>query len=81
VLIQILNSYSDSKGGHCEASFIGRSNPLFEIASLNIEIETCAPCHSRRSVIWKDYVLGKPCMDTYLPQLLEEGMYYADGQI
>jgi len=47
----------------------------------NIEIETCAPCHSRRSVIWKDYVFGKPYMDTYLPQLLEEGMYYADGQI
>jgi hypothetical protein len=47
----------------------------------NIEIETCAPCHSRRNVIWKDYVFGKPYMDTYLPQLLEEGMYYADGQI
>lgn len=47
----------------------------------DIEIETCAPCHSRRSVIWKDYAFGKPYMDSYLPQLLEEGMYYADGQI
>jgi Flp pilus assembly protein TadD len=47
----------------------------------DIEIETCAPCHSRRSVIWKDYAFGKPYMDTYLPQLLEEDMYFADGQI
>ncbi|HJZ04763.1 MAG TPA: multiheme c-type cytochrome, partial [Patescibacteria group bacterium] len=47
----------------------------------NIEIETCAPCHSRRSVIWKDHAFGKPYMDTHLPTLLEEDMYYADGQI
>ncbi len=54
-----------------------RSEPLIT----NVEIETCAPCHSRRSVIWKDYALGKPYMDTYLPSLLEEDLYYADGQI
>lgn len=47
----------------------------------NIEIETCAPCHSRRSVIWKDHAFEKPYMDAHLPSLLEEGLYYADGQI
>ena len=45
------------------------------------EIEVCAPCHSRRSVIASGYSPGEPYMDHYLPRLLDEGMYYADGQI
>ena len=45
------------------------------------EIEICAPCHSRRSVISTDYSPGKPFLDHYIPRLLDEGMYFADGQI
>ena len=45
------------------------------------EIEMCARCHSRRSPISADYVHGEPLLDHYLPQLLEAGMYYPDGQI
>ena len=45
------------------------------------EIEACARCHSRRSAISADYVPGKPFMDHYMPRLLDEGMYFADGQI
>jgi len=45
------------------------------------EIEMCAPCHARRSPISKDYVPGDPFMDHYRPQLLDEGMYFSDGQI
>ena len=45
------------------------------------EIETCAPCHSRRHVITTDYTPGQPFLDAYVPSLLEEGVYYADGQI
>jgi len=45
------------------------------------EIEVCARCHSRRSPISGDYVHGKPLLDQYLPRLLDEGMYYVDGQI
>lgn len=47
----------------------------------NTEIEACAPCHSRRSVISSGYSPGKPYMDYYMPRLLDEGMYFADGQI
>ena len=47
----------------------------------NVEIETCARCHSRRGQIWDEYVYGKPIMDTHLPALLEENLYYPDGQI
>jgi Flp pilus assembly protein TadD len=47
----------------------------------NKEIELCARCHSRRGAIWNEYKYGKPIMDTHLPALLEEGLYYPDGQI
>jgi tetratricopeptide (TPR) repeat protein len=45
------------------------------------EIETCARCHSRRSVISSDYRHGEPLLNHYLPSLLTEGLYYPDGQI
>ena len=45
------------------------------------EINTCAPCHSRRHPISSDYQPGQPFLDAYVPSLLEEGIYYADGQI
>ncbi len=45
------------------------------------EINTCAPCHSRRHSITTDYQPGQPYLDAYVPSLLEEGVYYADGQI
>ena len=45
------------------------------------EIETCAPCHSRRHNITSDYQPGQPYLDAYVPSLLEEGVYYPDGQI
>src|SRR5271167_2305575 len=44
------------------------------------EINTCAPCHSRRKTISSEYRPGQPLMDAYVPSLLEEGAYYADGQ-
>ena len=45
------------------------------------EIEVCAQCHSRRSAISDDYQPGKYFSDHYMPRLLDEGMYFADGQI
>jgi tetratricopeptide (TPR) repeat protein len=45
------------------------------------EIETCARCHSRRSQLSEDYHAGKPLMDTHLPALLTEQLYFADGQV
>jgi Tfp pilus assembly protein PilF len=45
------------------------------------EIELCARCHSRRSPISDGYVHGEPLLNHYLPRLLDEGMYHADGQI
>jgi predicted CXXCH cytochrome family protein len=47
----------------------------------NLQIETCARCHSRRAAFWGDYQYGQRLMDTHLPTLLDEGLYHADGQI
>jgi predicted CXXCH cytochrome family protein len=45
------------------------------------EIEMCARCHARRSIVSAAYVHGEPLLDHYLPRLLDAGMYYPDGQI
>ena len=47
----------------------------------NIEIDACARCHARRGVLTEDYVYGKQLLETHLPALLTEGLYYPDGQI
>lgn len=50
-------------------------------ARSHTEIETCAPCHSPRHPITSQPQAGKPFLDSYVPSVLEEGVYYADGQI
>jgi predicted CXXCH cytochrome family protein len=45
------------------------------------ELETCAPCHARRSTLREARVPGEPLLDTHRPALLEPGLYEADGQI
>jgi Flp pilus assembly protein TadD len=46
-----------------------------------VEIETCARCHSRRAQLTDEVAPGRPLADSYRPSLLEEGLYFADGQI
>lgn len=45
------------------------------------EIQACAPCHSRRGPITDVPDVGRTYLDSYRPALLEDGLYYADGQI
>jgi tetratricopeptide (TPR) repeat protein len=52
-----------------------------KIKTSDHEIEICAPCHSRRSVIAKDHRPGTPLLDSYQPALLTDFLYYPDGQI
>jgi len=44
-------------------------------------VEDCARCHARRSVVAEGYVPGRPLADFYRVQLLEETLYFPDGQI
>ena len=44
-------------------------------------VELCAPCHSRRAALG-DYTHAEPdFLDSMLPSLLAENLYFADGQI
>ncbi|MEJ2383103.1 MAG: tetratricopeptide repeat protein [Xanthomonadales bacterium] len=44
-------------------------------------VELCAPCHSRRAALADLEHTESDFLDTFLPSLLEEGLYFADGQI
>lgn len=45
------------------------------------EIETCAPCHSRRSRLVEETPPGESFLDGYAPALLEPGLYFPNGAI
>ena len=44
------------------------------------EVDICARCHARRTSL-TEYRHGADFLDTHLPALLEQGLYFADGQI
>jgi predicted CXXCH cytochrome family protein len=45
------------------------------------EVETCGLCHARRSEFSEDWIPGRPLSDTHVVAGLEQGLYYADGQM
>jgi predicted CXXCH cytochrome family protein len=45
------------------------------------ELDLCARCHSRRSLLHEDLVHGQPVGDDYRVALLDEDLYYPDGQV
>lgn len=47
----------------------------------SLELETCAPCHSRRTALTEDWRAGESFLDHFDPALLREGLYFPDGQI
>jgi predicted CXXCH cytochrome family protein len=42
--------------------------------------DVCTPCHSRRSELTATGVPGQPLLDHFLPSVLRDGLYHADGQ-
>lgn len=44
------------------------------------EVEACARCHARRDDIGVGYRHGRPLADNHRLALLEQGLYFADGQ-
>ncbi len=52
-----------------------------EAAELRVENEMCGRCHARRGLLTEDYLPGQLLAQTHHPALLEEGLYYADGQM
>ena len=45
------------------------------------QIELCAPCHARRMSLDDNIHRHADFLDYGIPQLLNEGLYFADGQI
>lgn len=50
-------------------------------ADSTAEIEACARCHARRAPLGDGFRHEHRLMDDYLPALIDEGLYHADGQI
>ncbi|MGH8223051.1 MAG: tetratricopeptide repeat protein [Woeseiaceae bacterium] len=46
-----------------------------------VQVDACGRCHSRRAPVAPAYAYGRPLLDTHLPALLDEGLYFADGQV
>lgn len=55
-----------------------RSEPL---SGTSQQPESCGRCHSRRGVIATNYEYGQSLADTHRLALLDEHLYFADGQI
>ena len=53
-----------------------RTEPL-----VSKQLDTCAPCHSRRKLLATGVAPGTRFLDAAMPSLLEPGLYHADGQI
>jgi len=47
----------------------------------DVQVETCAQCHSRRGQLVDGFRAGMPLLDAFRPSLLDAGLYFADGQI
>lgn len=45
------------------------------------QLDACGRCHSRRSQLSDGYDYGQSLLDTHMPSLLDDGLYFADGQI
>ncbi len=61
-----------------ETGIAERSVPMTKLPQ---EVETCGRCHSRRGPITELYEHGKSLSDTHLLALLDENLYFPDGQI
>ena len=71
---------ANAKNGNDSKTGLGTLTSLSTDSS-DQEIETCAPCHSRREQIASVAVHGRPLLDNYRPALLSEGLYHPDGQV
>jgi predicted CXXCH cytochrome family protein len=78
-----------SKGLRVRRAGAGRwvfdgTNPIARRAGPRVtggEIEACAPCHARRGDLGDGPTAVVPFLDGHRPALLDEGLYFADGQI
>ncbi len=74
---ELMNSSEYKKGKSIENSgllYAKNSNP-------QLQLNTCAPCHARKSDIAQKFVPSKEIMDNLIPQIISNDFHFADGQI
>ncbi|MDE0364802.1 MAG: multiheme c-type cytochrome [Gammaproteobacteria bacterium] len=71
----------DGSGDRAASPLPGTGSGLAALDSQARQIDSCAPCHSRRAQLADGFTPERPFLDHYLPSLLEPGLYEADGQI
>lgn len=74
--VELAESHSlfwDRRHGYALTKLKGASN--------KVQLETCTPCHSRRTPLHPDFHSGEHFLDYFEPALLEPGLYHPDGQI
>jgi len=92
--VELANTNSDNtpQGFDVDLDDLGRAawimNPQTGIAERSEvrmqpqqQPEACGRCHSRRGIIAPGYEYGEPLAHTHMPALLEDDLYFADGQI
>jgi len=77
----LVNDLKDRDGGRWAIDRETGDGVRTPARSSRAEIETCAPCHSRRTAIASAHTPGASLYDGYRPALLEEQLYFDDGQI
>ncbi len=77
-LTHTLNDRSDGRWTRANGERIAHRTSVHDD---DIEVNTCARCHSRRAQLRERPYTGQPFLDDYRPALLTPGLYHADGQI
>ncbi len=67
-------------GDAASAAALPRRGLVADPRAPQAQVGICAACHSRRAELTAVPVPGEPHLDHYLPALLREGLYHADGQ-
>lgn len=80
----LVNALNERRGSNWLVSR-GETPPQLQAANPHAkpgpsELDTCARCHARASRISDDYVHGQPPLNTHIPSLITEGLYWNDGQ-
>jgi predicted CXXCH cytochrome family protein len=57
------------------------ATPLAPLTDQRSQVESCAPCHSRREQLAEGHAPPGAWLDHYLPALLDTDLYHRDGQI
>ena len=60
---------------------VGFGLPTLKGSNPDIQLATCAKCHSHRVQVHENFRPGKPLLDHYVPSLISSGLYFDDGQI